>query len=111
MQCTFPDASVLEPLNNNQKLDVEAGIQVLIVDAAYNGVSDDNLDELRQIFTTHTDVFRTWYLAGPPAMFVPLKIDLVANAKPVYVRSRNYSQDQREFLATFKSLVEATGMA
>lgn len=59
----------------------------------------------------HTVVYRTSFSAGPPAKVEPLKIDLVADGKPVRVRLCIYSQEQREFLATFVYLLVAAGMA
>lgn len=46
-------------------------------------------------------IFRTSFSSGPLAHLPPLKIELTPDAKPVKVRLRNYSQEQRDFLDQF----------
>ena len=57
------------------------------------------------------DTFRTSFSAGPPAKLPPLKIELTPDAKPVKVRLRKYSQEQKEFMRELVNDLVAHGMA
>lgn len=78
----------------------------ILKSAENNSLSEKQLKDLKTIVSGRIDIFRCSFSSGPPAKLPPLKIELTADAKPVKVRLRKYSADQRKFLATFiKSLV------
>lgn len=107
----FPDKSLLHPIDSAQQEEVSEAIENMVQVATDSGFPNDNLPELKEIVTDHTDIFRTSFSSGPPANIEPLKIDLVPDAKPVRVRLRNYSQDQREFFSATVSKLVDCGMA
>lgn len=103
----FPDPSLLDPVDSDQSEDVETAVSKRLQDAFDNGFPEEKQQELTTIVKDRINVFRVSLSAGPPVNVPPLKIDLVADAKPVRVRLRNYSQDQRLFLAqTLQKLID-----
>lgn len=54
----------------------------------FANVSESNL---KGILRDHRDVFRAKFSSNPGPKLLPLKINLVLNAKPVKVRLRRYS--------------------
>lgn len=107
----FPDKSLLDPVDSEQHADVTEAIDKIVQDASDSGFTPAKLPELKEIVSTHMDIFRTSFSSGPPAGFPPLKIDLAPNAVPVLVRLRNYSQAQRNFLSRTVSKLVKCGMA
>lgn len=107
----FPDSSLMDPIDSSQTEEVDSEINNMIDNAVENGFPSAHVSALKKLVSDHTDIFRTSFSSGPPADIPPLKIDLVPEAKPVRVRLRNYSQEQRDFLSeTVKNLVSC-GMA
>lgn len=107
----FPDESLLDPIDVAQQDEVMKEIQAMLSRASEEGLQGELLTRLKTLVLKNTDVFRVGFSSGPPAQFKPMKIELVPNAKPVRVRLRNYTQEQRLFLSeTVKKLVDC-GMA
>ena len=107
----FPDPSLLDPVDSTQHDEVLEAIANMKHKAKRKGLTDEQSNTLDGIIDSHTNVFRTSFSSGPAAKFPPLKIDITADAKPVKVRLRNYSQDQREFLKELVDKLVRTGMA
>jgi len=79
--------------------------------AFQNGLPTAQRKILADLIDSHIDIFRTSFSAGEPAKIKPLKIELTPDARPVKVRLRNYSREQREFLAEFVGKLVRNGMA
>jgi hypothetical protein len=75
-----------------------------------NGLLPD-ADELEIIFRDSMDIFRVAFSSGPAAKLRPLDIKLTTDARPVRVKIRNYSQEQREFLSKWVTGLVRCGMA
>ena len=99
-QDPFPDSSLLDPVDSEQHDEIASTVEQMVADAVDNGFPVDKLTELQKIVSDYIDIFRVTFSSGPPADFPPLRIDLHPTAKPIRVRLRNYSQAQRDFLAT-----------
>lgn len=106
----FPDPSLLDPLDSEQHDDVLGAVHDMIERSKSNGLPDQYHDRLEKMVYSHLDVFRTGLSSGPAAKLPPLQIALTPDAKPVKVRLRNYSQEQREFLRTFVATLLEKGM-
>lgn len=107
----FPDPSLLDPVDADQHEEIKSVAETMVESAKKNGLSDERHNELKKTVLDHMDIFRCSFSAGPPAKLPPLKIDLTADAKPVKVRLRNYSADQRRFLGVFVKSLVSHGMA
>ena len=103
----FPNPSLLDSLDEDQHEDVRRMVGDMVTKAKKNGMPSAAAENLDRIVRGSMDVFRNSLSSGPPAKIRSLKIELTADAKPVKVRLRNYSQEQREFLSKFvQDLVE-----
>lgn len=94
----FPDASLLESIDSDQKEAGEAGIEEMLTNSTTAGTPNQQCDSLRQCVMDNKDVFHT-SSSGPPAIVHLLKIDVSPDGRLVRVRLRKYSQGQRELLA------------
>lgn len=85
----FPDCSILGPLDMDQKENISAGTSG-ILDEASKVLNELLLKrELHQFVINNLHIFRSSFSAGLPARFVPLRIQLTPNAKPIRVRLQN----------------------
>ena len=107
----LPDPSLIGLVDSDEQTDIEKALEVMKQSAADAGLPVDSQEELNQIVDDHKNIFRIGFSSGPPARFPPLKVDLTSDAKPVKVRLRNYSQEQREFLSGFVKKLIDHGMA
>jgi len=107
----FPDPSLIDPLDSDQAEDITKGIEEAIKKAVENGLPAEHHDAMKKVVYDHVDIFRTTFSSGPPAKFPPLKIELTADAKPVKVRLRKYSQPQRAFMQKLVKKLISCGMA
>lgn len=58
----------------------------------------------------HHDKFQVAFSEGQPAGMKPLKIDLKTDARPIWVKLRNYSKKQRYFFSKFTEALIHCGM-
>lgn len=87
----FPEASLLDMLDSYQHEDVCEAVKEMVESAVKNGLPNFAQDTIRDTVRGHIDIFRISFSSGPPASFKPLRIALIAHAKPVRVRLRNLS--------------------
>jgi len=106
----FPDASLLDPVDADQGADIDGAISDMLKQAEDNGLKGKHLHRLQKMVMDNVDIFRVGLSSGPAADITPLKIDLTADAKPIRVKLRNYSRDQRDFLNDFVGNLERKGM-
>lgn len=110
-QYPFPDSSLLDAPDCVQSDEVKEEIAQMVHVAVEDGFLNDHLTDSKKIVSDHMEIFRT-SLSHVSAADVPtIKVDLFPDAKPVKVRLRNYSQDQREFLFHFFQKLVSCGMA
>lgn len=83
----------------------------MVHNAIENRQRQENHEELRNLVTAHTGIFRTSFSSRPTDKMEPMKIDLTPDAKPVRVRLWNYSLEQRAFLCDFVAKLVLAGMA
>lgn len=107
----FPDPSLLDPIDTDQHDDICKAIEDIKENANQNGLPAVYESNLKGILRDHMVIFRTSFSAGPPAKLPPLKIELTPEAKPVKVRLRKYSQEQKIFMHDFVNDLVAHGMA
>lgn len=106
----FPDPSLLDPIDSMQHKEVETETEEMLHKAKENGLSTDHSEKMRYLVQSHKNIFRTAFSSGPPADLRPLRIDLTPEARPVKVRLRNYSKEQRNFLDDQMSKLIRAGM-
>lgn len=106
----FPDPSLLDPVDNEQEEEINLVAQHIFKSAREEGIGEAHADALQNTVLQHMDIFQVGLSAGPPAKLPPLKIELLPETRPVQDRLRNYSQEQRDFLATFVSKLLECGM-
>lgn len=95
----FPNPYLLEPMvDGSEDKKVREALDLTLKEAYDNGLPSENKDELRAIVDDNIAVFCTTSSDGPPAAVKPLKINLASDVRPVRVKLRNYSQEQRKFL-------------
>jgi len=107
----FPDPSLLDPVDSVQHAHIREAVQRMSKAAAGNGMPQQDVATLEQLISDHMDIFRISLSSGPAAAVDPLRIDLKSDARPVRVRLRNYSKEQREFLEDFVTKLVHHGMA
>ena len=98
---TLPEDFSLEKVDENQEEDIVQALEDCLRTCVDNQLSSEDIMEMRTILLKHKDIFRIRLGGGPPAKLPPMKINLAPEAKPIRVRLRNYSQQQKEFLANF----------
>ena len=99
----FVDPSLLDPLDNEQHQEIREPVEGLKETSRNNGILAED--------ATAIDVFRTSFSSGPPAKVRSLRIELTSDARPVEVRLRNYSEEQREFLSDMVAKLVRNEMA
>lgn len=107
----FPEPSLLDPLDEDQQMNIRTVVDQMIQPASYNDLYPDLVTRLRNMIQEHIDIFRLSFSASPPAGLPPLKIALNDDSRPVLVKLRNNSQEQKEFLRDFVSDLVRNGMA
>ena len=106
----FPNPNLLDLIQPNGD-ETNAAIEDMLNDLKKVGLKDEHLNEFRRLVYDYSDIFCVGLSPGSPTKFQPLKINLTPDAKPVRVKLRNYSQDQRDFLRDFVNRLVANGMA
>jgi hypothetical protein len=76
-----------------------------------NGLEKHLLTELSDLVHEFRDIWRISLGSGPAANLPPLVVRLQPDAKPVRVKLRRYSQEQRVFLKTFVDELVSHGLA
>ena len=107
----LPDSSPLDLLGEDQHEDIRSAVQALVQSAKDNGLPQDSATELDDLLNSRLDILRVSFSAGPPARIRSRTVDLATEARPVKVRLRNYSREQREFLMDFVKKLVRNGMA
>ena len=105
------DPSLLDPLDNDQHQDIREAIEGLKQNIRNNGILAGDATAIDEVIEEHIDVFRTSFSSGPPAKVRPLRIELTPDARPVMVRHRNCSEEQREFLSDMVAKLVGNGKA
>ena len=102
----------MDRINAEDRDAVLAAIEDQIKETDANCLSKQNQkqEELRSLINNNLSIFCTTFSGGPPADIKPLKIDLTPDRRPVPVKLRNYSQEQREFLKKFVADLLSCGM-
>ena len=67
-------------------------------EAADAGLNESQLNQLKTLVFSYTDVFRTSLGSDPPMKVPPMNIKLLPDATPVRVKVRRYSPPQAKFL-------------
>ena len=98
----FPNPYLMDSINAESNRDaILVAIEDQIKETDANGLSKHKQEELRSLINNNLSILCTTLSAGPLADSKPLKIDLTPDCRPVRVKLRNYSQEQREFLKKF----------
>ena len=107
----FPDESLLDPVDNSQDDDVKNALDKALSSTTVKEMSSEQLEELSDIIMSNKDVFRLRMCGGAPAKIPPLQVQLTSDAKPVRIKLRNYSPEQKEFLKSFVDDLVSNNMA
>lgn len=99
----FPDPSPLEPIDSEQHDENNSAVTTMVMKATDNGLPDEYRDQLTDIVDSSVDMFPTFFSSGPTVDLPPLHIELKPDARPVKVRPRNYSLEQKDFMDNFGS--------
>ena len=107
----FPNPYLMDSITAESNRDaVLTAIEDQIKETEANGLAKQKREELRSLINNNMSIFCTTFSGGPPADIKPLKIDLTPDSRPVRVKLRNYSQEQREFLKKFVADLLSCGM-
>lgn len=109
-QDPFPDPSLLDSVDADQHSGIKDTIMDMVARATTNGLLEQFHKRLEKLVYRYIDIFRIGLSSGPPARLPAMKISVTPEAKPVKERLRNYSQEQRKFLADFVSSLVSKGM-
>lgn len=107
----FPDPSLLGSIDADQHEDIRTAADEMIETPIVNGLPAAARGTLIQIVQENLNISRTTLSSRPSAKVAPLKISLTPDARPVCVRLRKYSQEQRQFLDNFVTDLIQAGMA
>lgn len=94
---SFPDLSLLDPMNINQEKQIRQALDANKIEAIQNGINQPQSARLSHLLDDNIKIFRASLSSGPLATVPPMTIDLMANARPVRARLRNFSQEQKTF--------------
>lgn len=97
----LPDPSLLDPIDSEQHNEINAAMEGMQKASFYARLQSGKSPVLTILLSDHRDIFLISFSSGQPARLPLLKIELTPDAGPIKVRLRNYSQDQRDFLAKF----------
>lgn len=84
------DPSSLDPLENNQKEDIDGGISTILEESSNNGLKCKQYDKLCNLLSNHIGIFDISFSSGPPTKIEPLRIALTHDVKSVRVLLWNY---------------------
>lgn len=89
----FPDASLLDPIDEDQHDEIKFSEASMFKSAKNKSISHEQHKALKTISSVHMDIFCCSFSSGPLAKLPPLKIEIMPVAKPVMVRIPKYSAD------------------
>ena len=84
-----PDSDLHETLNN------------LVMEAQGNGLNEAGVERLRELLQKYGKIFRLRLGASEQAQVAPRNIQLQEGLKPVRVKARRYSTDERDWLEKY----------
>lgn len=105
----FPDNSLIDSVHIDQKIDVNTEVETMIQQASDNGLTEVETKVLSDLIYEFKNIFYTSFSGGHLAKIDPLRIELTQDVKPVRVRLRNYTQDQRTFLSKLINVLLKVG--
>lgn len=108
---TFPDASLLDTLDQGQPQNIRTPVEEMAECARDNGLRKESEAELGELVHSRLDLSCLSFPAGPPAWMSPLTLDLNSESRPTKVRFRNYFREQRKFLAVIVKKLARSGTA
>ena len=101
----------MESVNVDSDRDaVLAAIEDQIKETDGDGLAKQKQEDIRSLVNNNLSIFCAAFSAGPPAGIKPFKMDLAPHGRPVRVKLRNYSQEQRQFLKKFVADLLLCGM-
>lgn len=106
----FPDPALLDPEMNDKSRILHGEVEGMIQRAYDQGFSPALRDQLKNLVHSFKGIFFIGLSGGPPAKLKPLEIELAPDAKPIKVKLRKYSQEQKCFLSNFVSELMEKGM-
>ena len=109
-QDPFKNPTLLDKVGEDHEQEVRRAIHDLIGKTERNGLGKDEVDRISELVNANSNVFRTQLSNGEPARIKPLSIELSANASPIRVKLRKYSQEQQKFMADIVKSLERKGM-
>lgn len=107
----FLDTSLLDAVDSSQSDEIKYSIEDMIQVAIENGFPIAHRTDLEKLFFDHTGIFRASSSSGPRAELISLKVDLVFDVRPVRVRLRKYSPEQRQLLSDMVNKLVDKGLA
>ena len=104
----FEENDLYIDIGSDSREELENEVQKMIATAVKNGLSSSGASRLEKMIEIHP-VFRIRLGNCPAAKVKPMEIRLSKEAKPVKVKCRRYSPDQRMFLSRYINQLERMG--
>ena len=95
------DENVYSDLGDDPGSDLDETLNNLVMEAQGNGLSEAGVERLSELLRKYRKIFRLRLGASEPAQVEPMKIQLKEGLKPVRVKARRYSADERAWLENY----------
>ena len=95
------DAAVYVDLGEDDPAELNKALKKLVSDAVERGLDEVGAARLASLVEKYKSIFRLRLGKSPPADVPPMKVRLEPNSKPIRVKPRRYSPEQRKFLNNY----------
>jgi len=95
------DSDIYIDLGDDPEEALDKALADRIQQARANGMSEDGCRKLSLLLEENRSVFRIRLGKSPPADVQPMRVRLLPNSKPVRVKARRYSPEQRAFMEKY----------
>ena len=100
------DESIFVSIGEDTPEEISTAFRELLKEAQGEGISEDGLEELRNMPNDYRDIFRIRLGRDPAANVEPMQLTLKPNSKPIIAKPRRYRAPQRAFISTFTTKLE-----
>ena len=95
------DDSLFVSIGEDTLEEIDTAFRELLKKAQDEGMSEDGLEELRNMLNDYRNIFRIKLGRDPAANVEPMQLTLKPNSKPIIAKPRRYSAPQRAFISIF----------
>ena len=101
------ETDIYNDLGDDTEEDLDDALMNMVQEAKGNGLSEKGCQKLERLLVSFTKIFKIRLGMSNPTDVAPMKIEPEKDARPVRVKARRYSADERAWMELYvKKLVE-----